>query len=84
LAATAFLALTAEDGIRRDELHCEEAKKRIMDCCGYASYPLDCTYTAGCGSVDYPDLDERTAICLRDASCDDLKPFCNAPGYLCQ
>jgi hypothetical protein len=84
LAATAFLALSAQS-LRRDELHCEEAKKHVDECCGGASLAyLDCTYDPGCGTPTYPDLDERTALCLRDASCDTLKDFCNAPVYLCR
>jgi hypothetical protein len=88
LAVGSLSMLTAENGIREDELRCEEAKKHLIDCCGAASVDhLDCTYTPGCDNTDYPDLDAKTAVCLRDASCDALKKSgaCEGPqGVACE
>ena len=74
LAATAFVTLSAEFGIRQDELRCEEAKQHLIDCCGEDYEPLDCRYyPPGCDSSEkLPDLDVAESLCIRDKSCDDL------------
>jgi hypothetical protein len=75
LAAGAFVTLSAEFGIREDELRCEEAKQHLQDCCGESNEPIDCTYyPPGCDSNEkLPDLDVAEAVCIRDKSCDDLQ-----------
>ncbi len=83
LAAGALSTLTAENGIRQDELRCEEAKKHLQDCCGASLPDIDCTYVpADCDSTPiYPQLDVNTSVCLRDASCDTLRSSgaCSSP-----
>ena len=76
LAFAALSTLTAESGIRKDELRCEEAKKHIADCCGtvYADY-LDCHYyEGGCdSSPTYPALSLEQSECISSSSCEDLQ-----------
>lgn len=90
LAVGALSTLTASDGIREDELRCEEAKKHLSDCCGSQfdfSY-IDCHYDpGGCGvGPTPPSLDVGQSVCLRDASCDVLQQFaCDSPEqFSCQ
>lgn len=81
LALGALSTLTASDGIREDELRCEEAKKHLMDCCGASFVDVDCHYYAGgCDEAPTPpQLDVQAATCIRDASCDEILPFCSDP-----
>ena len=75
LAFGALSTHTASDGIREDELRCEEAKKHLADCCGADVIDIDCHYyDGGCDSEPTPpQLSVQQALCLRDASCDELR-----------
>ncbi len=70
----AFLACTA---IRDDELECEEAVGRLLECCpGFQVAEGYCVYVAseGCNSPPpiYPALAPEESRCIRGASCDGL------------
>jgi hypothetical protein len=81
LALGALSTLTASDGIREDELRCEEAKKHLMDCCGADFVDVDCHYYAGgCDEAPTPpQLDVQQSTCILGANCEQLLPFCSEP-----
>jgi len=81
LALGALSTLTASDGIREDELKCEEAKKHLMDCCGADFVDIDCHYYAGgCDEGPTPpQLSVQQSTCILGANCEQLQPFCSAP-----
>ncbi len=70
-------ALFACNGIRHDELSCEEAVSRLSECCaGFRASNVDCSYTAsqGCGTFPtYPQIGLTASECIRSQSCDSLQ-----------
>lgn len=82
LLVTAFMLLSAEFSFDEGELECEEAVKHLTDCCGDvpAVRNITCYAERGCGNAS-PELDPGLAVCLRDASCDDViaAHACNDP-----
>jgi hypothetical protein len=81
LAFGALSTLTAESGIRKDELRCEEAKKHLQECCGFDSH-LDCHYyEGGCDEQPtYPQLAVEQSECILSKDCSDLAVHgCNNP-----
>ena len=72
----AVLGLTALGGVRRDELACEEAVARLIECCPHADpHEYQCFYTAGgCGSKEkLPELSEAESQAVVDADCDTIR-----------
>ena len=68
LAAAVLLAL-ATRCLRPDEMHCENAVERLVDCCpGFTARQISCEYVEGC-SVRYPAISEDDAHCIAGASC---------------
>ncbi len=68
----AFSTLTGGYGIRKDELDCEEAVQRLVDCCpDFVPSNLTCEYT-GCGDHPNPDIEITAADCIKAATCDEL------------
>ena len=64
------LALVFCEGIREDELHCEESAARLVRCCpGFETGSLSCE-AQGCGS---PGMTDDEARCIRDRSCEELR-----------
>ena len=67
-----LMAVPATQCLREDELECEEAVKRLMDCCpGFDVNAVQCTYVDVCG-VSYPDLTPSESVCILDSSCSEL------------
>lgn len=62
------------DGFRQDEVVCEEAAQRLITCCGaaYSAPNLECSYESGCGTTQYPAIDQATSECIQSSTCDDL------------
>lgn len=68
LAAAVLLTLAARC-LRPDEMHCENAVERLVDCCpGFTARQVSCEYLEGCG-VSYPAISEDDARCIAGASC---------------
>jgi hypothetical protein len=60
-------------GFREDEVHCEEAKAHLLDCCDPFTGQLACEYdNRGCGTT-YPDLSVSESEEIQAASCDELR-----------
>lgn len=60
--------------MERDELQCEEAVARILDCCHLADLPgVECEHPQdGCVDV-VPEFDIAQSRCVRDATCGELE-----------
>lgn len=71
--ATLLGAALACNGIREDELSCEEAVSHLSECCpGFRASRVDCSYTAaqGCGiQTTYPQIGLDAAKCIQSESC---------------
>ena len=80
-ALCTFLLLgLACNGIREDELSCEEAVSHLTECCtGFTASRIDCTYTppqdAGCWATPavYPEIGTTASECIRTESCATLQ-----------
>lgn len=74
LALAAYLSVTGANGMREDELLCEEALARLEDCCPPEDLAnVSCTYDSGCMSEStYPQIGPKDARCIRDRTCEDL------------
>lgn len=60
--------------IRADELLCEEAVVRLVDCCpGFDARRVNCVYVSGCSGTTRPNFSEGTSECIRGRSCDALR-----------
>jgi hypothetical protein len=60
--------------IRRDELYCEEAVSRLIDCCpGLDPRLLPCVNADGCSGSISPSLSLRSSTCVLDRSCTALQ-----------
>jgi hypothetical protein len=71
--AIAIGAVATCDGIREDELECEEAVAHLRSCCpGFDVHAFHCEYIAGCLYSTYPDLDVGTSQCIRELDCDTV------------
>jgi hypothetical protein len=71
LAAAILLAL-ATRCLRPDEMYCENAVQRLVDCCPDSMVrQISCEYVEGCG-VTYPAISEDDARCIAGASCASL------------
>ena len=72
--------------INPEEYECEEAVAHLQDCCG-PNAPVLNNIECG-GTCSHVNLDEQTAICMRKASCDNLKKSgvcdANPTGLACQ
>jgi hypothetical protein len=67
----AFLAMTG--AIREDELKCEQAVARLVECCpGFVASNLECVYGSGCIATQYPAISMSESDCIVDLSCDEL------------
>ena len=63
------------DGLRQDELDCEEAVSHLDECCpGFqATSRIQCMYDdQGCGNVTEPAIPEDVSSCIRNESCEEL------------
>ncbi len=85
----ALLSLTllgGAEGVSKTELECEEAVKHLIDCCpdDAPAKLVNCYAGRDCDDR-VPDLSDAQAVCLRDASCDDLfrSGACDAPKKAC-
>lgn len=60
-------------GMREDELLCEEAAARLVDCCpDFDPSALECVYSSGCGSTQYPAIPVAESECILERSCSEL------------
>jgi hypothetical protein len=60
-------------GFREDEVHCEEAKAHLLECCDPFTGRLECEYDdRGCGTT-YPDLEVSESQAIQDESCAELR-----------
>jgi hypothetical protein len=60
----------------KEELACEEAASRLIDCCpGFDARRMPCVESegGGCNKVASPVLTERASSCILDTSCDALR-----------
>jgi len=75
LCGAAVALLTASGGIRRDELACEEAVSRLVECCPQVDPgQYACFYTAGCGTAPtYPEVSETESRAVLAASCETIR-----------
>jgi hypothetical protein len=73
LVVGALTLALACGSIREDQLECEEAVTKLVQCCtsSFDPSPIQCTYTSGCGTT-YPDLDIPTSQCIRSETCGEL------------
>ncbi len=72
LAAGLLLGALGLRCIRGDELQCENAVTRLVDCCPtFPQIEGYCDYSEGCG-VYYPTISESDARCIARSSCEDL------------
>lgn len=82
---TAFVVLivlgVSCNGFREDEITCEQAVAHLIDCCPDTSFlGLTCEHinAKGCdqNATDeiFPDLRIDQARCVREKSCDELRP----------
>lgn len=72
IAVGLLLVVLALRCIRGDEIHCENAVARLLDCC--PTFPrVDgyCDYSEGCGTT-YPTISESDATCIARSSCAEL------------
>ena len=68
LAAAVLLALAVRC-LRPDEMHCENAVARLVDCCpGFTAKQVSCEYVEGCGAT-YPAISEDDARCIAGEGC---------------
>lgn len=84
-AAGGMLALlTGGNGLRKDELRCEEAVKRLQDCCPpFDEQTIRCEYIPGCeGPPIYPQITSQQADELDAESCDEIQAHNQCPGPL--
>lgn len=59
--------------LRSDEFLCEEAYVHLQQCCpGFQTDGNYCTYDPGCGTQQFPALDDQESECIRRLSCDQL------------
>jgi hypothetical protein len=66
------MCLPATQCLRNDEVDCEEAVKRMEDCCpGFNHDAVQCVFNDGCG-ISYPDLTPGESSCIIGASCNAL------------
>jgi hypothetical protein len=73
-------AIVCCEGLREDELLCEEAAAHLQSCCpGFDVTSLSCSYTSGCGSTTYPALSIAASQCINGESCAAL-----VSGNVCQ
>lgn len=72
--AIAAASSAQANGIRHDELACEEAVKHLGDCCpGLDTQKIACEYSTGCGSTFYPALTIDDAECIESEDCGTLR-----------
>ena len=79
--APALLALAAScNGMRKDELACEQAVLHLRDCCpGFSAQQVSCYYeerqdcSGNTVGHEYPAISEADAQCIRAKSCKDLQ-----------
>ncbi|HEY1694414.1 MAG TPA: hypothetical protein VGG39_19730 [Polyangiaceae bacterium] len=75
VASWVMAALFACNGMRQDELDCEEAVAVLDHCCNaFPSSFVNCTYEApGCGApAVYPSISTPESQCIRAESCSAL------------
>ena len=66
-AAAAFALLAVTCGIREDELRCEEAVAKLVECCsGFVATEIGCYYT-GCGTS--PAITIEESRCISSQTC---------------
>ena len=84
LVAMLEVAPSADAGFREDELQCEEAAARLMECCPeFRPESISCDYvkSMGCGSDQYPALDSAAYDYLTSHSCEEIEAdgWCTFP-----
>lgn len=75
LLLAGFLAMAGGwvGGLRQDELQCEEAVAKLLECCpDFRAEEIACNYSDGCGSTQYPALSIETSECIRDMDCETI------------
>ena len=86
VAMLTLVLLNGAEGIDKGELECEEAVKHLLDCCPNDApiRSLNCYAGRFCDDRR-ADLAPEHAVCLRDASCDDLfaSGACGDPRTRC-
>ncbi len=69
----ALVVLFACGDMRQDELDCEEAVSHLQSCCpGFDSSGIQCTYSAACGTTQYPAISQSQSQCIRGEACGKL------------
>jgi len=73
LIAAIVGVLFACGDMRQDELDCEEAVSHLQSCCpGFDSSAIQCTYSSGCGTTQYPAIATPQSQCIRGEDCSTL------------
>jgi len=75
LLAVGVLVLTSGwlAGFREDELECEQAVAKLVECCpDFSTNVIECNYATGCGSTTYPALSIDQSQCIGDLSCSEI------------
>jgi len=67
------LAPAWASGFREDEVHCEEAKAHLLECCDPFTGHLACKFDSRACGTTYPDLEVSESEEIEDASCDELR-----------
>jgi hypothetical protein len=62
-------------GLREDEVQCEEAKARLLECCPLFTSNLECTYldNDNCNPPTLPDLESGQATSVQHMSCAEIE-----------
>lgn len=84
-----LVGITAEGGVRKDELECENAVQHLADCCGAQfTAQLDCSFVqGGCGAPNkYPELSAARSACIESMTCADVRQMgaCTNWTTLCE
>jgi hypothetical protein len=76
-------SLSVHSGFRRDEVACEEAVARLIECCPERGFNLSCYHDNGCGRGEVPDLELDHSNCIRDLLCTEInqRGLCEIHGY---
>ncbi|UQA60765.1 hypothetical protein [Polyangium aurulentum] len=73
MALTLLMTAGWVEGLREDELLCEETAARLADCCpDFDPSVLECSYVSGCGTTTFPAITIAESACIDDLSCSQL------------
>jgi hypothetical protein len=84
LAGLALTGLGFSNGIREDELECEEAIAHIQGCCpGFTAQEAVCLHSEGCEEDSPPLLDLGQSRCIQDLECGRVRAsYCSGANTM--